>query len=122
MQHQRDAHGFPAPAGEFRAVRGGRGGHGLALDVGEIDAAALEQLAVFDQARYAAATLWPVPGVTQEGCAFDGFEFADDAILQAGEIGADRRDVHQSSGSFMASTFSLWRARNSSSFFASSRP
>jgi hypothetical protein len=64
----------------------------------------------------------PVPGVAQEGLAFERFEFADDAVLQSGEIVPDRGDVHQASGSFIASTLSLWRVRKSSSFLARVRP
>ena len=90
--------------------------------MGEIDAAALEQLAVFDQAGNPAAAMRPVPGVAQEGQALLNFELADDAVLQSGEIVPDRGDVHQASGSFIASTLSLWRTRKSSSFLARVRP
>jgi hypothetical protein len=97
----------------------------LAQDMGEIDAATLEQAAVLDQARNPTAALRAVPGVAQEGLALGGFEFADDAILQSGEKTPDRYDVHQGSlgsGSFMVITFSLWRLRKASSFRTSARP
>jgi hypothetical protein len=91
--------------------------------MGEVDAAALEEAALLDQAGEAAAALGAVPAVGEKGLA--ALEFTDDAILQSGEIVPDWRDVHrasQDSGSFIARTFSLWRERKSSSFFASARP
>ena len=64
----------------------------------------------------------PVPGVAQEGQALLNFELADDAVLQSGEIVPDRGDVHQTSGNFIASTFSLWLLRKFYSFVARARP
>ena len=66
MEHQRDTHRLPAATRQFGAVRGGRGGHLLAHDVREIDPAALEHLAILDQAGDPAAALRSVPSVPQE--------------------------------------------------------
>ena len=116
---------LPAATCQFGAVRRGRGRHLLAHDVREIYPAALEDLAVFNQAGDSAATLRPVPDIAQEGPAFHDLELTDDAILQSGEIVPDRADIHpksQDSGSVIASTFSLWRLRKSMSFFVRARP
>ena len=86
MQHQRDAHCLPGAAGQLRAYRGRRGRQGLAGDVREIDATAFEEVALLDQPRDAAAAFGANPGIGAEGLAVEGFQFGDDARLQAGEV------------------------------------
>ncbi len=76
MKYQRNAHRLPSPTGEFGAMRGGRGRHGLTGDMREIDAAALEEMSVFDQHGGTTA-----PGITPEGLAVKSFQRRDDALL-----------------------------------------
>ena len=85
MQDQRDAHRFPGTAGQLRPDGGCRGRQRAAGDVREIDAAALEEIAFLDQARGAAAAFRANPAVGAEGLAIEGFQFSNDAGLQAGE-------------------------------------
>jgi hypothetical protein len=59
----------------------------------EIDTAALEEMAFLDQPRQAAAAFRAIPGVGAEALAVEGFEFADNAALQAGEIGLEAGGV-----------------------------
>ena len=66
MQHQRHAHGFVVPPGDLRVRSGCAARQFLARDVGEADAAALEQLAFLDDAGGAAAALGALPGVGGE--------------------------------------------------------
>ena len=94
MQHQRHAHGLEAAPGELRAVRGGRGGHAVAHHVRKIDPAALEEVAVLDDAREPATATGAIPAVAAEGLAVEGFETLDDALLQRGKPGFDGARIH----------------------------
>ena len=87
------SHARPAISGPRR---GRRRRQPLAGDVREIDAAALEHVAVLDHARDAAAALGPRPLVAAERLPVDRLERGDDARLQAdGSSRAGARvDVH----------------------------
>ena len=93
MQHERHAHRLPCAAGKLGAMRRRRGRQALARDVREHHAAALEHVAVLDHARDAAAAFRTRPLVAAERAAVDRFQPRDDALLQAGEVAADRADV-----------------------------
>ena len=94
MQDERHARRLPCAPREIGTVRRRGRRQRRAADVGEIHAPALEHGAVLDQARDAAAAFRTIPRVAQERPAVDRLEPRDDALLQAGEIGADRGDVH----------------------------
>ncbi len=96
MQHQRNTHGFPFASRQLGAVRGGRGGQLVAGDVGEIDAAALEEGAFFDQPRNATTTLRTCPRVAPERLAVEGFQRCDNAFLQPRKVGFDSGAIHWS--------------------------
>jgi len=89
MQHQRHAERFPLAAGEFGPMRGGGWRQAVAGDVREVHAAALEEVAFFDDAGGA-----PAPGVAPERLAVEAFEGSDDALLQAGEVVVDEGGIH----------------------------
>ena len=101
MQHERNAHGLESATGEFGAHRARRGREPGAADMRERDAAALEQAAVLDDARVAAATaerrgsaFGALPPVAAERPAVEPFQLGDDPVLQRGQIGADGVGVH----------------------------
>src|SRR5262249_55678453 len=77
---------FPRPAGELRARRRGGGRKALALHMGEIDPAALEEIAFLDDAAHAAAALRAFPGIRRERLAVQRFERPDDPGLQFTEV------------------------------------
>src|SRR5688500_14260917 len=89
MEHDRDAHGFVRPAGNLRARGAGRRWELAAVHAGEVDAAALEHLAVFDDAARAAAAFRPLPRVAQEALAVHDLERGDNALLQSREVIVD---------------------------------
>jgi hypothetical protein len=78
----------------LRTDGGGRGGQRFAGDVREIDAATLEKITFLDQSRNAAATFRTIPAIGAEGLAIEGFQFGDDAALQAGEKRLEAGGVH----------------------------
>ena len=73
VQYQRYAHGFPGGAGDFRPVCGRRGRKLGAGHMGEVDAAALKKISLFDYPADTAAALGALPGVGVEGAAIKGF-------------------------------------------------
>ncbi len=94
VQDQRHAHGFVGEAAELRTRGGGRRRQARALYPRVVHAAALEERAVLDQARDAAAALGTRPGVAAEGAPVQLLERGDDARLQSGEVLADRVERH----------------------------
>src|SRR5881628_3606680 len=66
MQDERHTHRFPRPASEVGARGGGGGRELLALHMREVDAAALEEIALFDDSRYSSAALRALPCVRLE--------------------------------------------------------
>ena len=97
MQHQRHAHGFEAASGQFRPRGGGRRRQFGTVHMREGNAATLQQIAFFEDAAVTAAAkgvLWTLlPLFAPECLAVQAFQFRDDAILQGGEVVADRGDV-----------------------------
>jgi len=102
MQHQRYAHRFPLPAGEFGAVGTRRRWQPAAQHVREVHPAAFQHAAFLDQPRDAAAAvqgrsglaiLWrgggALPGIGAERQAVGGFQRSDDARLQVEQPGFD---------------------------------
>ncbi len=72
MDHQRDAHGFKAASGQLRAVGGGGGWHGVAMDMGKVDPRLLEHIAVAQHPAASAAAAFPLPGVFNKRRAIHG--------------------------------------------------
>jgi hypothetical protein len=92
VEHQRHAHGLEWPAGQFGPVLRGRGRQLRAFDMREVATAALQHMALFDQAR-AAITLQAFargahPAVVHEGLAIGGLEGRNDALLQSEQVSA----------------------------------
>ena len=94
MQHQRHAQCLPGLARELRAARRGRGRELAALDVREVDAAALEETSVLDHAREPAAAFGALPFVGLERVSVRRFKARDDLFLQGEEVVADGAGVH----------------------------
>src|SRR5581483_9436678 len=94
MQDERDAERLVCAAGEARARRRGRSGQGVAANLREADARALEQRAVLEYARHPAAALRTIPPVPPERRAVEGFEAPDDRLLKAGQELRDARGIH----------------------------
>ena len=97
MDDEREAEGFPRPAGEFGAMRGGGGGERGAADVGKIDAGFFEHGAAGEDAGEAAAgVVGALPGVFAEAGGTVGvFERGADRVLKSEQAGADGGDVGQ---------------------------
>src|SRR3954468_19830808 len=89
MQDERHAHRFPGPAGEMRARSRGGGRQLLALHMRQVDAAALEEIALFDDSRYSSAALRTLPCVRLERTAVERFECRHDPVLQVSQIFED---------------------------------
>ncbi len=90
MKYQRHAERLEVSSGQLGPLRAGRRRQGLADDVREADTAALEQIAVLDDARQSAAAQLRVgrlfPHVVPERLAVEPLERVDDALLQAEQI------------------------------------
>ncbi len=99
MKHQRHAHRLEAAPRKFGTLRGGRRRKRRADHVRKADAAALEQVAILDDARESAATERGAgrlfPGVGEEGLAVEPFEGADDALLQPEQVLAHRLRIDE---------------------------
>ena len=90
MEHQRHAHRLEAAAGEFGPVRRCRWRQLAADDVREADAAALEQVALLDDARQPAAAERSVGGLlpvsARKGRPVEVLERGNDPLLQADQV------------------------------------
>jgi hypothetical protein len=75
MHHQRNAHRFKAAARQLRAMRRGRGGHGIAVNVGKIDARLFKDAAVTQHAAAPAATGFALPVIFLKFTAVNGASF-----------------------------------------------
>ncbi len=104
MEHQRHAHRLPAPAGQLGAVRGGGGRHAVALHMRERDAAALQHVALLEDAADAfaladsAAAAGALPLVAQELLAVHLFQPFHDQLLQFEQEFLDCGAIHLPSG------------------------
>src|SRR5688572_5828639 len=86
VQHERDAHRRERRSRERRPVVRGRSGQARGRDFGIVDAALLDERAVLQHARFAAAAARALPAVAAEGChAVGALDRVDEALLQAGE-------------------------------------
>ena len=94
VEHERHAHRLEPAAGELGARHGRRRREPVARHVREVDAAALEERTLLDDARIAAAAFRTCPRITAEPAAVGRLERRDDSVLQAGEIVLDCGDVH----------------------------
>src|SRR5687767_1402407 len=90
VQYERHACGLPRAAGKLRARGRRRRGQLAAPHAGQVDASALEDLPVLDDARSAATALGPLPGIAAERLAVEHFERDDEALLQVREEVLDR--------------------------------
>ncbi len=83
VDHQRHAQRLKAATGQLGTVRGGRGGHGVAVDMGEVDARLLEHPALAQHAAASAAAARPLPAVFGKlGFAIGLRQLATDVILK----------------------------------------
>jgi len=85
MQHQRQPHRLVRPAGNLRARGARRRRQRCALHARDVDAGALEQLAVLEHASRAAAAFRPLPAVSAETLAVGLLQRGDDAPLHLGQ-------------------------------------
>ncbi len=90
MHHQRDPHRFEAAARQLRAVRGGRSGHGVAVNVGKVNPGLLEHAAVTQHAAAPAAAGFALPLILLKFTAIDGAQFLANFILQLQQKGFDQ--------------------------------
>jgi hypothetical protein len=98
MEHERDADRLPRAIRKLGARRRSRGRQLPAGDVGEVDAAALEDVAILEHARDTATPFRAAPFVAAEGLTVERFQLTDDARLQTFEIVARFADVPQVRG------------------------
>ena len=82
MNHQRDAHGFKTASGQLRAVRGGGGRHGVAMDVGKVDPRLLEHPAFAQHPAASAATAFPLPGIFNKRRAIHDAQLLTEVVLE----------------------------------------
>ena len=90
VHHQRHTEGFETSSCQLRSMGAGRGGKAGAEDVGKIDPALFEDVAVLDHAGSSATPRRPLPGVLDEtGAAIFGFERGANAVLKIEQVGFD---------------------------------
>ena len=94
VEHQRDAHRFPACVGEVGATGARRGRQALAHHVRKTHSALFQQGAVPQHPAFPATALLAIPGVAAEhGLTVRGFDRGGDPLLQVRQVGADGRLV-----------------------------
>jgi hypothetical protein len=95
VDHERHTHCFERTPGYLGALRTGRGGEVFAPDVREQNRAALEDLAVLNDAGNAASAFGATPVIGTEAAAITFLERSDDPGLKASQEVPDCVDVRQ---------------------------
>ncbi|MNH08336.1 hypothetical protein D3C79_677490 [compost metagenome] len=90
MDHQRDAHGLERATRQFGAVSGRRRGHGITINMGEVDAALLDHGALAQYPGAATAAIVAGPGILHEAPFPIGLlQCPADLVLQLQQEGLD---------------------------------
>ncbi|VVN62338.1 hypothetical protein PS685_04016 [Pseudomonas fluorescens] len=88
VDHQRHTEGFKATARKFRAMSTGRRWQAAAEHMGKVDAAFLDDVAVFDYTGTTATTRRALPGVFNElGAAVFRLQCVANAVLKVEQVG-----------------------------------
>src|SRR3989454_5850000 len=95
VQYERHAHRVVRLAGELRPRRSRRRRQAAALHAREVDAAALEDAAILDDARDAAASFGTLPAIGAEARALERLQRGDNPRLQLREVIVDRLRLHR---------------------------
>ncbi len=87
MNDQRNAHCFKAAPGKLGAMCGGGGGHGVAVDVGEVHSGLFKDAAVAQHPAATAAASFTLPAILNKGAAVYALKLLADIVLQLEQKG-----------------------------------